>query len=453
MKGIPALSLLCVVFGLALVWNLNRNAPQNEAVSVSSQNPGSPLGSSSLPPNLRPSEDRSGTAPRGRKDGISLLKQAFAETREIRAMALFMEAMSLLNPETLPGYRGFFSNLPLRSEQLPYWRLFYSAWGEFDGTGAIAHIKNRFEDVNAQRLMFASVATTWKNQDPAKTIEFMASFLPSDAGDNGQLALDYVKDLAKNYIDRAVAYGIRLNDPEFVMELTGQHVRNLLKEDFTAATSALETLSGDTRDFATSQFLSEWSTLEPTVAADWLSENYYSSVGLQTLSTMAANYVKTDPSAAMAWVYSLPNDASKAELIGSTVSAWASIDPASVATWLAPFSSSKELDPAVIAYTKALATSAPATALENWIPRIADPLTGEETLYHLAMNWEKENPEEFRNWANNTAALEPIQKQRLLVREFQGNSRPPNTTVRSRYDRMDSVLLNNGRTMDAANGR
>ena len=443
MKGKTALSLACVILGIALVWSLRQNGSK-EPVPIALDSEGT--AAESEPAAGSPSMSRDTEFNAKNEDVISLLTQAFDETREIRSMTLFMAAMAVLDPGTLPAFRRFFSNRSLKNQQVHYWKIFYSAWGEFDGEGAIAHIKQRFDDVNVQRLFFASVAKTWKDHDPDGSIQFAAAFLPVDGSINGQLALDFINDLAKTDIDQAIAYGIHLNDAEFVMELTAERIKDLLKQDFNTAVSALETLEGDNRAFATSEFISEWSKTAPAMAANFLSENYYSEVGINTLSAIAANYVKADPVAAMEWVNSLPNDSSSAQLLANTVSAWTSADPEGVAAWLSASGSSKELDPAIVAYTANLASYDPSTALEEWVPRITDQNQSDQTLYELAMKWYQSDPDEFANWIANTETLGPIQKERMLAREYHGIGRNPNAIDPRGFDAATrNAPLNNGR--------
>lgn len=435
--------MLCI----AVFWNLRSTDSKQAAapISINSEDADAESEPDAVSPSM-PSATEFNTAS---EDVTSLLTQAFDETREIRSMTLFMTAMAVLNAETLPTFRNFFSNRSLKTAQLPYWKIFYSAWGEFDGAGAIAHIKQRFDDGNVQRLFFTSVAKTWKDHDPDGSIQFVATFLPADGSINGQLALDFINDLAKTDIEQAIAYGLHLNDPEFVMELTGERIKNLLKKDFSAAINALETLEGENRTFAIAQFISEWSTTEPAKAANWLSENSSSEMDLKTLSAIAANYVKTDPVAAMDWVYSLPKNASSAQLLANTVSAWTSMDPDGVAAWLSSSGSYKELDPAIVAYAANLASSSPSTALEEWVPRIMDQHQSDQTLYELAMQWYQRDPDEFANWIANTETLGPIQKERMLAREYQGIGRNPSAAFSTGSNGVKNTApLNNGRDIE-----
>ena len=351
------------------------------------------------------------------------LETAFASGRvgypEMRAL---MSALAAMSPGNVDEFAAYFGKTKFERTQVMLWQMFLAAWGDFDPGGAIAFIDERFADEGARRLLYASVMETWKQDSFDDALQFaMEKFRPADTSIETHLALDYLRSLAKDDPDQAFALATKLNDGEFVMDMTAKRITELAKQDRNSALDAIDSLTGANHLHAASQFVIDWAQTEPAAAADWLATHYDDRYGKHVLSQVAQSYIKSDPDAAIKWIEALPDEQTRPAVLAEAMGEWARVDPAGVTNWLESATASSAIDPAVIAVSHQLAEENPKEVIENWIPKISDAHKGNELLVQVSAEWERSSPAEFAQWLDQTGAITSEVKQRLRQRETPGN--------------------------------
>jgi len=362
----------------------------------------------------------------------SLLNSAFTEQSEIRATRHFMGALNQHNRENSKKFESYFSAHPFRKHHFHFWRLFFSSWGSFDPAGAIAYIQGRFEQLPLRQEFYLSVLRSWHRESPEEALASAGKILLPEGETHHQLALSYLEAVMKEDVALALRGMVRLTDHEAVLEMAGLQLKELAKGDIQSALAQLSASApekGETQNFLTGQLLSIWATKDPVAATKWLADNGFPQISPGDLQEMMAQYVKKDPSAAFEWLNSLPDNLFNEDLLSSSARAWAATDPSGIRDWLSSHQPSKESDPVVSSLAQTLASTDPRAALSTASKYIHDPVTGQETFYHIAQEWQQKEPEAFEEWLHNTPDVSPAQKQRLLTREFHGNNAAPSTTT------------------------
>ena len=67
-----------------------------------------------------------------------------------------------------------------------------------------------------------------------------------------------------------------------------------------------------------------------------------------------------------------------------------------------------------------LSGESPQAVIEELVPRIVDARRGNELLYEASLNWQRDEPEQYARWLEETSALSPETRQRLMIRELPG---------------------------------
>lgn len=359
-----------------------------------------------------PGDPAASSAPIG-----SLLDKAFSERSEIRATRLLMDALSQHRKESADVFAAYFSSIPFSKSHFNHWRLFFSSWGTFDGPAALAYIQKRFDQAALQREFYYSVMKSWNHGLPRDALDGAGEFLLSTPGPVGDLATEYVRDLLASDPDKAIMQMVRLSDPESVMEMAGEKIASLARKDVHAALKWLDSVKGDSKSFLTGRVLATWSGADPVGAATWLARQGYPMISVNDLGAIAANYVKTDVTAAFEWIHSLPDSHFSAQVLETTTTAWTKNDPVGATKWLANHNPASEYDPVVTAIVRTIARGNPAEALEA-SSKIHDAAKAQETFFQVAMDWKEKQPVDFMNWLQDSNLITSEQKIRLQNREF-----------------------------------
>jgi hypothetical protein len=299
--------------------------------------------------------------------------------------------------------------------------LFFSSWGTFDGPGALAFIRKRFDQPELQRMFYASVLKSWEPGADGDRLAEAGDLLVATPGAAGDLAKEFVNSLLARDRAKGIERMIRLSDPEAVMEMAGLQLMELAKANLGVALERLGQVEGAAKPYLTGQLLNAWSLSDPARAAEWFAGQGHPAISPGDLNAMAANYVKVDPTTAFAWVNGLPDAHYGESLLRQAAEAWAKVDPAASRAWLAQQRPAAELDPVVVALVQNLSKENPAGALEAANALIYDPAKGQETFFGLAMEWKAKSPAAFASWLESTSLVNSPQKQRLLNREFHGD--------------------------------
>ena len=407
---IPALTLLA---GFAAGWYF----PRSQTAAPSPSEPPRPVANAggSSPAPARSEVLNSGTI-------ATLLEESFESERiNYPALKPLREALSSLSSDNLSEFTKFFSLRPLRTEQVFLWGMFFSAWCEFDPSAAIAFIDGRFKDAASRNMFYAAVMDTWKDGSIDELLDFASEkYLATSEDKRGELALEYLRSLAERDPDAAAEIAKRLNDGEFVLELVSKRITELTQQDRSAALAAIEGLEGEAHTHAAGQFMVEWAKQDPAAAAAWLVEHFTTDLGTHPITGVAAEFLKRDPRAAMLWVGSLPEGVHRGEVVAGAFAAWVQSDSNAAIEWLRESEVDALYDPAVIAVGQHLATKRPQEVMEEWVPKISDPSLGNELLYEVSLAWQRDNLRDFSQWIENTQAIPPETKQRLLTREIPG---------------------------------
>ncbi len=330
-----------------------------------------------------------------------------------------LRALQQLDSSSLPEFTDFFQNKPLIKRDFHLWLLFLSAWGESDGMGAIQFVHKKFKDPSVRTQLYLPIVKSWKNYAPREAVMVTATLTSEDSQIDTGLAMSYLEALLENTPDQALVYALKMNDDEFTLDLAGKYMENLAQRDLTAAYETLEAMPyGESRSFATAQYVRVWSQTAPDAAASWMVNEFQEKIDFETLRTVSVNYLKQSPADAMNWAYTLPDRLFSEELLVAMVDEWTRTDRNGVKNWLSLYEPGEELDPVVTAYSTRIAKEDPALALDEWIPQIHNQLKGQSTYYEVAMEWRKEDPDAFQQWLESNNALEPEFKANLKEREF-----------------------------------
>jgi len=351
-----------------------------------------------------------------------LLDQAFAETSEYKGTRSLMAALGRHRPETAPEFAAYFSARPFSRDRVQYWRLFFSSWGTFDGPGALAFIRKRFDQPELRQVFYVSVLKSWGQSPDGERLAEAGDFLVATPGAAGDLAKEFVNNLLARDRAKGIERMIQLSDPEAVMEMAGLQLMELAKANLGVALERLGQVQGEAKPYLTGQLLHAWSLSDPKRAAEWFAAQGHPAISSGDLNAMAANYVKVDPTAAFAWINGLPDGLYGESLLRQAAQAWAKVDPAGTRTWLAQQRPTAELDPVVVALVETLSKENPASALETASALIYDPAKSQETFFELAMKWKTKSPAAFEAWLKSTSLVNSPQKERLLNREFHGDA-------------------------------
>ena len=350
-----------------------------------------------------------------------LLDQAFAESSEYKGTRCLITALGRHRRETAPQFAAYFSALPFSRDRIQHWRLFFSSWGTFDGPGALAFIRKRFDQPELRRMFYVSVLKSWEQGGDGDRLAEAGDLLVATPGATGDLAKEFVSNLLARDRAKGIARMIQLSDPEAVMEMAGLQLMELAKANLGVALERLGQVQGEAKPYLTGQLLNAWSLSDPKRAAEWFAGQGHPAISPGDLNAMAANYVKVDPTAAFAWINGLPDALYSESLLQQAAAAWAKAEPAATRTWLAQQRPTAELDPVVMALVQNLAKENPASALETASTLIYDPAKSQEAFFGLAMEWKAKSPAAFASWLESTKLVNSPQKQRLLNREFHGD--------------------------------
>ncbi len=360
-----------------------------------------------------------------------LLEEAFASGLvNYAAIKPFAEALDDLSPGTLPEFTNFFRAQPLAKSQVFLWSLFFSAWGEFDPSGATAFIEELFDEPAPRKFFYASVLETWKAESAGEAFEFaIEKFAPAPGEIDSHLAIDFLRHLAKEDPDQAVDLAKQLGDGEVVLDLTARQVSAIAAKDRQAALDAVETLKGDAFQHAATEFVIEWSKEEPAAAAGWIagqSDRYW---GPRAYVEVSKEYFQSNPDAALDWIEGVSANQSGEQLVSRSIEAWARTNPDSASSWLIRAPSRPEHDSAIVAIGNHRANKDPVGVIEELVPRITDAAKSNELLQEVAREWQRESPAAFSNWLKDTESIEPETKIRLASREAvsdnDGSEDPP----------------------------
>jgi len=324
----------------------------------------------------------------------ALLKRAFEEDQEfIRAM-IMVDALKQLNQDSLPVYTDFLNSKLLVKKDFHLWLLFLSAWGDFDGEGAMYFVHKKFKDPSKRLQLYIPIVKSWKNYAPREAVIFTAGLVSEDSQFDTSLAMSLLNTLLDSGdLDKALGYALRMGNDEFVLYLTGNYMSTLAGQDLAAANEVLDRMpEGESRVFATAEYIKAWSVTAPVDAAAWLIHNFPDNINFETLRAVSVNYLKQSPEAAMDWAYNLPDELFSKELLVAMVDEWARIDSNGVQNWLSLYESGEELDPVITAYSLNLAKESPSLALDEWVPQIHNKMDGQSTYYQVAMDWQKKRP-------------------------------------------------------------
>jgi RNA polymerase sigma factor (sigma-70 family) len=128
----------------------------------------------------------------------------------------------------------------------------------------------------------------------------------------------------------------------------------------------------------------------------------------QVTSALAA----TDPSAAAAWMLSLPEGVTNTKTLATVVSSWATSDPTATGQWIQALPAGTTQDNAIQAYASEIANYNPTTAAA-WAVTIGDPAKRNAAIATVAQNWLSVDPKAAAAWLTQTS-LPADQQQKLL---------------------------------------
>jgi len=354
------------------------------------------------------------------------LLQAFSETSEIAAMRALLTALDRHHPETAAEFAGFFKQHPYKQQHATYWKLFFSSWGSFDPSAAVAFAQVRFKEATRANFFIASILRSSVDQDIEGTLDIARSILPKGTGNHGELALEALEKLITHDPALATRGLAQLSDPEMVMELAGNRITELSKEDLPGALAQWDSTEGEARAFLLGKIASALAETDPIAAADLITGNGHPSIAANDLASIASQYMAKDPVSAFEWIAKIPKEKFSENLLEASVSAWALADLSGARQWLATHEPAPEFDSTIAAISKTIAKTDPALGIESSAQLIHDAARSEETLFHLAMGWQEESPTEFSQWLQNTPLIPDHQKSRLAAREL--HVAPPATT-------------------------
>ena len=347
------------------------------------------------------------------------LSSAFAEDQEYLRTATLIAALKQLDADTAHHFRAYFESQSLLRRDLSLWLIFLSAWADFDGMAAIQFVHQQFSDPNVRQQLYLPILKSWKNYAPAESVLFTATLVSEDSELDTGLAMSYLETLLAKDLNQALGLALKLNDDELVLELSGKQVARIAKQNIAEAYTHLESLpEGESRTFATAQYVRVWSESAPLAAADWVLTNFQQGIDPETLKILSVNYLQHSPEQAMDWAYRLPDALYSEALLITMVDEWTRRDQAAVQNWLAQFEPGEELDPVVQAHSMRIAQNSPAEALDQWIPQIKNQLNGQNLYYQVAIEWQKKDPAAFQAWLDAQTAMTSQFKQNLLEREF-----------------------------------
>ena len=349
-----------------------------------------------------------------------------------------MSALDQHNKETAGTFSAYFSKTSFSKRHFHFWRLFFSSWATFDAKAALTYINNRFDQHALRQEFYYSVLKSWHKESPEESLAAAKKIFGLEKEIQGKLAFDHIREVIASDPAKGLEYLVRMNDPEAVMEVAGFQLKALARKDLAAALEQLSQSEGEAKNYLTGQLLSAWSETDPAATASWLTKNGHPAISQGDLQTIASNYIKKDAEAAFEWISTLPDNLYSEELLLHSAASWAASDPAGIQSWLRDHQPTAEADPVVIALAHNLAKTNPDEALVTATRLIHDPAKNQETFYHLAMEWQQAQPQAFENWLEETPLIPPDQKQRLLAKEFQGNTRPSSPTQPAQVQPLDN---------------
>jgi len=219
-----------------------------------------------------------------------------------------------------------------------YWAfaLVFGPWAERDpaaaSAAALALPTSNIRDTTLQK-----VATAWATQDPAGAMAW-ADALPAGNTKNSALS-SVVGALSQQDPSAAAATFLNLNLPAGATrdKLLQQVASNYAGQDFNGVlTWADKNLTGNDYDRVVNTALQNASDQDPAAAAAALARLPDVNAVNPAVQSIAFNWGRQDPQAAIAWAQSLPADnvAERNFAITNVFNAWVSTDPTAVAAYI-----------------------------------------------------------------------------------------------------------------------
>ena len=347
------------------------------------------------------------------------LSSAFAEDQEYLRTVTLIAALKHLDVGTASDFRAYFESKSLLRQDLSLWLIYLSAWADIDGMAAMQFVHEQFSDPSIRQQLYLPILKSWKNYAPAESVLFTATLMSEDSQLDTRLAMSYLETLLTKDLNQALGLALKMNDDELVLELSGKQIAQIAKQNTAEAYTQLESLpEGESRTFATAQYVRVWSETAPLAAADWVLKNFQQGIDQETLKILSINHLKQNAAQAIDWAYRLPDGLYSETLLIAMADEWTRRDQSAVQNWLAQFEPGKELDPVIQAHSMRIAQNNPAEALDKWIPQMQDQLNGQNLYYQIAIEWQKKDPAAFQAWLDAQTAMTSQFKQNLLEREF-----------------------------------
>lgn len=207
-----------------------------------------------------------------------------------------------------------------------------------------------------------AAAWQWSENAGENLFAFRKTLIASAADNNRELALQLAREWGASQPEQAADIAAMV-----VGALAG--TGNYLPALQFAQTSSLKV---DERESLLRDIANTWTAASPSEAAEWAVKQKAESYDV-VLPAVVDSWLNTDPFYAVEFVNSLPESASRRELMQEAVSRWLAIDQSGATHWLMAAGQRPEFDRAILSYATAddVVRNNPDTAL-FWARRITD---------------------------------------------------------------------------------
>ncbi len=346
--------------------------------------------------------DRSSASSTGKGSSKSIKKinQLGDPLERSRQMINLIDSLS---PDEFESVVADFRALGMTSERMTEYNMLLHAWGKVDPLAALSYSQENSKSDHAEKEVLASWAThnpnaalAWarENHDGDTANPYLVGIIRGLASSNPTLATQILQELPYSE-ERGEA-----------LRTIAPHIASLGIDGALQWLTGLEDpkLMGGASAYLANQF----SKQDPAMGADWASRIKDDTARERALNEVVDNWTDQDPSAAKAWIATLPyEDQLKAgpEFVGS----YARQDANAAADWLDSNANASNYQDLLREFAEGATRSDPVLAL-NYGNELDDESSRSRTVGRALWTLYKQDKTEATNWIENNDVPERVKR-------------------------------------------
>ena len=170
------------------------------------------------------------------------------------------------------------------------------------------------------------------------------------------------------------------------------------KNDPKAALTWSASLPEEVRSEARGRVLASMASNNPTLAVQTASLLPAGFERAEVLQPIAAEWAQSSPTQAASWVQSLPDTSEQASAAGGLVSSWMNTDPMATSQWVSKLQAGPVRDAAISAMVQARSLSNDPEAATLWASSVQDNALREQLVTAATTQWKRLDPVAAMTW-------------------------------------------------------